>query len=152
MITCDHAFSNGTKKHDDLFCNMDIGNIYYERIAKKIILSYKSRTYSDWTGDRNYFTHTQYFDARWASFMSVTEVNTDRNNSVIRLLMNFPKGAGEPLAVCVRLHRESSVWKIYHVQPSIYTYSPDYKDKLVIFYNIDYFLYNLYMIFSQGNV
>jgi glucose-6-phosphate 1-dehydrogenase len=130
MITCDHVFNNGTeKKRDGLFCNMDIGKYITKELHKKIISAYKSGTYSDLTGDRNYFTHTQDFDARWASFMSVTEIKADRNNSVIRLLINFPKGAGEPLAVCVRLHRESSVWKIYQVDPSLYTDLPDCKDK-----------------------
>lgn len=81
------------------------------------------------TGDRNYFTHTQDFDARWACFMSVTEIKADKNNSVFRFLMTFPKGAGEPLAVCVRLHRESIDWKIYQVYRSLYTDLPDFRDK-----------------------
>ncbi|KAA8388028.1 DUF3828 domain-containing protein [Acetobacter sp. DmW_136] len=129
MINCDHMFSNGVEKNrDGLFCNMNIGKYITKELHNKIISAYNSGTYSNLTGDRNYFTHTQDFDARWASFMSVTEIKADRNNSVIRLLMNFPKGAGEPLAVCVRLHRESSVWKIYQVDPSLYTDLPDCRD------------------------
>lgn len=130
MITCDQLFSNvANKNRDGLFCNMDIEKYITKELHKKIIHAYETGTYSDLTGDRNYFTHTQDFDARWASFMSVTEIKVDGNHSVIRLLMNFPKGAGEPLAVCVRLHRESSDWKIYQVDPSLDTDIPDCKDK-----------------------
>jgi hypothetical protein len=130
ITTCDQLFSNETGNNlDGLFCNMDIEKYITKGLHRKIIHAYKSGTYGDLTGDRNYFTHTQDFDARWASFMSATEIKTGRNNSVVRLLMTFPKGAGEPLAVCVRLRREGTDWKIYQVDPSLYTDLPDCKDK-----------------------
>ena len=126
MITCDQLFSNfEIKNRDGLFCNMDIEKYITKGLHKKIAHAYETGTYSDLTGNRNYFTHTQDFDALWAAFMSVTEIKTDGNHSIIRLLMNFPKGAGEPLAVCVRLHREDSNWKIYQVDPPLDTDLPD---------------------------
>lgn len=73
--------------------------------------------------------HAQDFSALWTSGMKATQIKSDGNNAVIRLLMKFPKGAGEPLAVCVRLHREGRDWKIYQVDPSLDTDLPDCRDK-----------------------
>jgi hypothetical protein len=61
--------------------------------------------------------------------MKATEIKSDGNNAVARFLMKFPKGAGEPLAVCVRLHREGRDWKIYQVDPSLDTDLPDCRDR-----------------------
>jgi hypothetical protein len=130
MTSCGKMFSKNTKNNlSSLFCNMDIEKYITTGLHKKIIHAYKSGTYGDLTGGGDYFTHTQDFDTHWPSSMTAEEIKSDRNNSVIRLLMTFPKGAGGPLAVCVRLRRENTDWKIYQVDPSLYTDLPDCKDK-----------------------
>ena len=114
---------------DGLFCNMDIKNYITSQLYKKIIHAYKAGVYGDLAGDRDYFTHTQDSSAEWTSGMKATKIKENGDNAIVRLFMSFPPGAGDPLAVCVRLHRESSVWKIYHVDPSLYTDLPDCKDR-----------------------
>ncbi|MEZ7136992.1 DUF3828 domain-containing protein [Komagataeibacter sp. SM21] len=114
---------------DGLFCNMDIKNYVTSQLYKKIIHAYKTGVYGDLAGDRDYFTHTQDSSVEWTSGMKATKIKENSNNAVVRLFMSFPSGAGDPLAVCVRLHRESSVWKIYQVDSSLYTDLPDCKDK-----------------------
>ncbi|WP_102324891.1 DUF3828 domain-containing protein [Komagataeibacter saccharivorans] len=114
---------------DGLFCNMDIKNDVTSQLYKKIIHAYKAGIYGDLAGDRDYFTHTQDFSVEWTSGMKATKIKENSNNAIVRLFMSFPPGAGDPLAVCVRLHRESSVWKIYQVDPSLDTDLPDCKSK-----------------------
>jgi glucose-6-phosphate 1-dehydrogenase len=114
---------------DGLFCNMDIKNYVTQELYKKIVHAYKAGVYGDLAGDSDYFTHTQDFSVEWTSGMKATEIEKRPNSSVVRLLMHFPKGAGEPLAVCVRLRRDGNDWKIYQVDPSLYTDLPDCKGK-----------------------
>ncbi|MBO1324826.1 YbjP/YqhG family protein [Acetobacter sp. TBRC 12305] len=130
MTACAQPFPGKSKVNlDGLFCNMDIKNYVTKTLYKKIIHAYKSGIYGDLTGDRDYFTHTQDFDVQWIAGMKAMETEKSGNNSVIRLLMNFPKGTGEPLAVCIRLQRDGNDWKIYQVDPSLYNDLPDCKDK-----------------------
>jgi hypothetical protein len=130
MIACDHVFSDDTGSNlSGLFCNMDIEKYITKGLHKKIIHAYKSGTYGDLTGGGNYFTHTQDFDARWASYMTAKEIKSDRHDSVVRLFMNFPKEVGESLAVCVRLHREGNDWKIYQVDTGYDNNLPDCQNK-----------------------
>ena len=130
MTTCDQLFSNETGNNlDGLFCNMDIEKYITKGLHKKIIHAYKSGTYGDLTGGGNYFTHTQDFDTRWASYMTAKEIKSDRHDSVVRLFMNFPKEVGESLAVCVRLHREGNDWKIYQVDTGYDNNLPDCQNK-----------------------
>jgi hypothetical protein len=130
MTACAQQFSEKPDAElDGLFCNMDIKNYVTQELYKKIIHAYKAGVYGDLAGDRDYFTHTQDFSVEWTSGMKATEIEKRPNSSVVRLLMHFPKGAGEPLAVCVRLRRDGSDWKIYQIDPSLYTDLPDCKGK-----------------------
>lgn len=117
------------RKLDGLFCNMDIKDYVTSQLYKKIIHAYKAGVYGDLAGDRDYFTHTQDFSVEWISGMKTTEIEKSRNNSVVRLFMSVPQEAGELQAVCVRLQREGSDWKIYQVDPSLDTDLPDCKSK-----------------------
>lgn len=114
---------------DGLFCNMDIKSYVTQELYKKIVHAYKAGFYGDLAGDSDYFTHTQDFSVEWTSGMKATEIAQSRNNSVVRLFMRFPKGAGASRAVCVRLQRDGNDWKIYQVDPSLYTDLPDCKGK-----------------------
>jgi hypothetical protein len=114
---------------DDLFCNVDIKKYITQGLYKKIVHAYKAGVYGDLAGDRDYFTHTQDFSVQWISGMKATEVEKSQNNSVVRLFMRFPKGAGASRAVCVRLQRDGNDWKIYQVDPSLETNLPDCKGK-----------------------
>ena len=78
---------------------------------------------------RDVYSKSQDFDARWASYMTAKEIKSDRNDSVVRLFMNFPKEVGESLAVCVRLHREGNDWKIYQVDTGYDNNLPDCQNK-----------------------
>ncbi|GBQ40023.1 hypothetical protein AA0614_1853 [Komagataeibacter saccharivorans NRIC 0614] len=112
MIAC-AQFVNKPKQRDmdDLFCGVDIKKYITKSLFEKIVRSYKSEPEGDllppWSpnylGDSDYFLHIQDFDAQWASSMSSKIIHKNKNMSVVRLFMDFPKDSGESLAICVRL-------------------------------------------------
>ena len=114
---------------DGLFCNMDIKNYVTNHLYKKIIHAYKTGVYGDLAGDSDYFTHTQDFSMKWTSGMKATKIKENSNNAIVRLFMSVPPEAGASQAICVRLQRDGSDWKIYQVDPSLDTDLPDCKSK-----------------------
>lgn len=123
--------------NNDYFCGMNIKKYITKSLYEKIMRSYHAQPVGDmlpdsdpnYLGDADYFTHTQDFAAEWAALISVKTIKEDKDKAVVRVFMASSGTASDAQAICVRLQRAQSGWKIYLADLALYNTLPDCKER-----------------------